>query len=182
MAWISRNDYLNETEQQNNATEFYNFFSELGWTVNALAGMLGNIEVESTINPGLWQSRNEGNLDGGFGLVQWTPARNYIEWAGANYAEGNRQCERIIYELENGLQYYPTADYPLTFREFSKSTNPDIAYLVRTFEYNYERAGDPDIPLRESNGLKWFQFLSGLPPYAVVKKSKWIYYLKRRMF
>lgn len=182
MAWIVTNEYLNDTEQQNNATEFYNYLAPLGWTVNALAGMLGNIEVESTINPGLWQGRHEGNLDGGFGLVQWTPARNFIEWAGETYATGERQCERFIYELQNGLQYYATADYPLSFREFSQSTNPDIAYLVRAFEYNYERAGDPDIPLRESNGLKWYQYLSGMPPYGTAKKSKWIYYLKRRIF
>lgn len=180
MSWIVKNEYLNEIEQENNVTEFANYFLPLGWTVNALAGMLGNIEVESTINPGLWQGRNEGNLDGGFGLVQWTPARNYIEWAGSNYNTGERQCERLIYELNNGLQYYPTSDYPLTFNEFVHTTNSDIAYLVRTFENNYERAGDPDIPLRESNGLKWYEYLTGLPPYGKIKKSKWIYYIKRR--
>lgn len=46
--------------------------------------MLGNMETESTINPGIWQSLNSGNASGGFGLTQWTPATKYINWANNN--------------------------------------------------------------------------------------------------
>lgn len=84
MAWTISNNYLTESQMQGNALEVYNFFSARGWTLNAIAGMLGNMERESNINPGLWQSLNYGNYSGGYGLVQWTPATNYTDWASAN--------------------------------------------------------------------------------------------------
>ena len=70
--------------------------------------MLGNMQRESTINPGLWQNMDEGNTSLGLGLVQWTPATNLINWCnnfGLDYLDIESQCSRIIYELENGLQY-----------------------------------------------------------------------------
>lgn len=180
MSWIASNDYLDEADMQNNATELFNYLNPLGWTVNCIAAMLGNIEIESTVNPGLWEGRHEGNMNGGFGLVQWTPASDFIDWAGSNYATGERQCERFVYELDNHLQYYPNPpDYPLTFREFTQSTDEDIAYLVRTFLYNYERPKSPDVESREAAGIKWYEFLTGITP-VLKKKSKWIFYMKRR--
>ena len=80
MAWTISNNYLTESQMQGNALEVYNFFSARGWTLNAISGMLGNMERESNINPGLWQSLDYGNYSGGYGLVQWTPATNYTDW------------------------------------------------------------------------------------------------------
>lgn len=84
MAWTIGNKYLTEAQMQGNALEVYRYFAENGWSLNAIGGILGNMEKESNINPGLWQSLNEGNYSGGFGLVQWTPATNYTNWANAN--------------------------------------------------------------------------------------------------
>ena len=41
MAWTISNNYLTESQMQGNALEVYNFFSARGWTLNAIAGMLG---------------------------------------------------------------------------------------------------------------------------------------------
>ena len=81
---ISGNKYLSQEEMENNAKEIYTYFKDKGWTLNAIAGVLGNMQQESTINPGLWQSLKEYNYSGGFGLVQWTPATKYTNWAVAN--------------------------------------------------------------------------------------------------
>ena len=74
---ISNNKYLSQGEMESNAKEIYTYLSDKGWTLNAISGLLGNMQRESTINPGLWQSLKEGNYSGGYGLVQWTPASKY---------------------------------------------------------------------------------------------------------
>lgn len=39
-----------------NANYIYSYLSNKGWTKNAIAGILGNMQSESSINPGRWQS------------------------------------------------------------------------------------------------------------------------------
>ena len=57
MAWTISNNYLSESQMQGNAYEVWKYFSAKGWTLNAIGGILGNMEKESNINPGLWQWR-----------------------------------------------------------------------------------------------------------------------------
>ena len=103
MPWITGNRYLSMTEMQNNADIMYAFFTEHGWTVNAIAAMFGNMQTESTLNPGIWESLDP--FGGGYGLVQWTPYTNYSDWAGDAWQEnGQKEMERIIYEREHNLQ------------------------------------------------------------------------------
>lgn len=162
MPWISGNRYLNISEMQNNAWLFFNFMTQHGWTLNAIAGVLGNAESESTINPGIWQGLVVGSGGGGgYGIVQWTPWTKYSEWAGAGWENnGNKQCERIIYELENNLQYYKTTAYKLTFRQFSQS-NESPEYLAYAFLNNYERPKNRNQPNRQTQARYWYNFLSG---------------------
>lgn len=163
---ISGNRYLSRSEMQTNARYIYSYLSAKGWTLNAIAGMLGNMETESTINPAIWQSLKEGNTSGGFGLTQWTPATKLIEWCESknkDYKNINSQLERILWELENGEQYYKTDSYPETFREFSKSTkSPE--YLALAFLYNYERAGSPVPSERQTQARYWYDYLSDYTP------------------
>ena len=56
MSWIAKNNYLTQSEMENNAIEFFNKMSSLGWSINAICGMLGNIQTESNINPGIWKA------------------------------------------------------------------------------------------------------------------------------
>ena len=74
MSWTIGNFYLTTEQMQGNAREVLSFFEQKGWSLNAIAGICGNMQSESNINPGIWQSLQEGNYSGGFGLVQWTPA------------------------------------------------------------------------------------------------------------
>lgn len=162
MPWITGNRYLSLTEMQNNANIMYAFFTEKGWTVNAISAMFGNMQTESTLNPGIWE-----NLDpfvGGYGLVQWTPYTNYSEWAGDGWQDnGQKEMERIIYELENHLQWISTSLYPMTFREFSQSDKPP-AYLAQAFLYNYERPTVKPQPARSKQAEYWYEYLVGHPP------------------
>lgn len=165
MEVISGNRYLTQAEMENNARYIWNYLGSRGWSLNAVAGMLGNMQTESTINPGIWQSLDAGNTSGGFGLVQWTPATKLIDWANQNdldYTAMDTQLARLEYELANGLQYYPTSDYPETFEQFKTSTK-DPYYLGMAFLANYERPAVPNQTKRGLQAQAWYEFLSALP-------------------
>lgn len=158
---VKGNRYLTMDEMKINARYIYQYFTSNGWTLEAIAGMLGNMQTESTINPAIWQSLDYGNTSLGYGLVQWTPSTKVTNWLSGNgYAvddiEG--QCARILYEMAEGIQYYSTEDYPESFREFSQSTkSPE--YLAYAFLNNYERAKDRDQPNRQSQARFWYNYL-----------------------
>ena len=76
--WIAGNRYLNTAEMQNNARVFRGRGLSIGWSSNAIFAMLGNIQAESGINPGIWENLTP--YAGGYGLTQWTPYTKYSEW------------------------------------------------------------------------------------------------------
>ncbi len=166
MPWIIKNAYLTMEEMQNNAQLVFAYFWNRGWTLNAIAGMLGNMESESTINPGIWEGLIAGNLDGGYGLTQWTPATKYIDWAGADYENGDKECSRIQWERDNEQQWGIEPEYPITFKQFSTSTeSPE--YLAYAFLYNYEKPGDWNQPNRQTQARYWFDYLGGGIPCKI---------------
>lgn len=197
------NDYyssnaLTQSQMELNATYIYNYLSAKGWTKNAIAGLLGNMEHESSINPGRWEGNNV--LSGpGYGLVQWTPYTNYTNWVTGDPSTMDNNLSRIIYELENNLQYYATSGYPETFEEFTKSTKEPY-YLACAFAWNYERSwvvlyGSESEKealrvLRGSSANDWYNYLEGGPinpdiPTGTRKKKKFNFILfnnRRRVF
>ena len=50
------------TKQKHNAQKVYDYFSALGWSRSAIAGMLGNMQVESWLSPGLIQGTHRSSL------------------------------------------------------------------------------------------------------------------------
>lgn len=160
---VTSNNYLTMTEMTENANYILSFLLDQGWTKHAICGMLGNMQTESTINPGLWQNRDEGNTNLGFGLVQWTPATKYINWANsAGYVieDIDGQLTRLDYEVHNNIQWIKTTAYPMTFAEFKVSTkSPE--YLAMAFLRNYERPKNPNQPIRGTQARYWFDNLEG---------------------
>ena len=51
---ITSNAYLQLPDMTENATELWPLFKAMGWTEYAIAGMFGNLQTESTFNPGIW--------------------------------------------------------------------------------------------------------------------------------
>lgn len=159
----SVNRFLTKEEMKENAQYILNFLTSRGWTKEAISGMLGNMETESTINPGIWQNLDSGNMSMGFGLVQWTPASKYTNWADANgyqWGDINGQLQRLEYEIANGIQWIATTDYPLSFQQF-KVSNLTPEYLSQAFLRNYERPADQNQPNRSTQARYWFDVLSG---------------------
>lgn len=161
MAYFTGNYFLTQDEMDINAQWIAGYMAPYGWTPNSICGMLGNMQVESTVNPGIWQNLDDGNLNLGYGLVQWTPATIFLDWVEntvweSDSMEGN--LERINYELENGLQWIPTTQYPQTFQQFKDSFQTPTV-LADMFLKNYERPANPNQPIRGVWAERYFQLL-----------------------
>lgn len=164
--WISKNDWLTKTEMKNNAELLWDYFRPLGWTLEAVSAMLGNMQVESNINPGIWGDLNpNGDPDTtGYGLVQWTPYTRITNWLrshGYELGDGDAECEKIQEEMEHPeieVTWLPVGDYQFTFKEFAHSTkSPE--YLADAFLKCYERPADPEQPIRGTYAREWYNFL-----------------------
>lgn len=166
---VDSSNTLTYEQEQLNAAYIWHALQAAGWTMNAVAGMLGNMQSESAINPGRWQSdRVGGDPEGhGYGLVQWTPYTKYTNWAASSgygdYSTMDANLARINYEVANGLQWIPTSAYPMTFQEFK--TSDDTPYnLGLAFLACYERPADPNQPQRGEQAQAWYEYLGGVTP------------------
>lgn len=190
MAWESiwtsaLSPKLTEAQQQNNATIITQYFRAHGWTDNAIASMLANMDAESNgLNPA--QTQNgfpAGSASGGFGLVQWTPRTKYSDWAGADWQTNfDKQLQRIMYELNNGLQWQWRPGYTqyISFYDFTRS-NDSLDYLTGAFLYYYEGPQDPaaTIGYRRSRAAYWYQYITGIAPGPAGNLPIWLLFKLR---
>lgn len=178
---------LTMEQMQVNAEYIWRALQNQGWTLNAVAGMLGNMQSESAINPGRWESDSVGGdpTSHGYGLVQWTPYTKYTDWATSNgwldpsVMDGN--LARINYEVANNLQWIPTQSYNYSFSDFKTST--DTPYnLGLAFLANYERPADPNQPIRGNQAEYWYEYLGGIPPVppqeTIKKGFNWVLFIR----
>lgn len=160
-----------------------NYLKKKGFTKNAICGILGNMNSESTINPAVWQSLNDMYL--GYGLVQWDDGKLFIDWAkkegviSAATAEAvnslaysnpkklmDAELDYLIVSMntvgnwfkpDNNQSKYGTSE-TLTASQF-KVSNKSADILARIFCGHYERPGVPKISERVANAKKWYNFL-----------------------
>lgn len=178
--WVELNTLFRTTDvrqsepekvQIDNMNLVFDYFSNLNWTPNAIAGMLGNMMVESTVNPWTFQNRSLDWSDpsailadnGGMGLTQWTPCRKYYQWAvDSNHdpQSGNTMCARIRYEQENNLQWSLENYGQHTWEDFITSTE-EPRILADVFLWAYERPSDPDEEQRWANAEWVFEHIHG---------------------
>ena len=185
---------LSIPEQENNAAMFTLYFAvelemryELNpeWTPEAIAGILGNMSGESSINPWRWQedttAAEHGSDDWGYGLVQWTPYTKLTEWATENNMDamggnaGKVQTLRVKYERDNGLQWIATDSYNFSFAEFTRKTNTPEA-LASAFLYNYERPADPEGTENTRRERARYFYENVVIPIWEMPRNYWIYY------
>lgn len=161
---------LTQSEMEVNAKYIFSYLTAKGWTKNSICALLGNLQAESSINPGRWQSDNVGSTSNGYGLVQWTPSTKYTEWCTtqgySDPSEMDNNLKRIIYEVDNGLQWISTNTYSLSFKEFTSSVM-SVSDLAKAFLLNYERPKDQSEPVqnyRSELASNWYTYLTGVNP------------------
>lgn len=189
-SFFNESESLSIGEMSLNADYIFKSLSNSGWSANSICALLGNMQAESTINPGRWQSEIVSSTSMGYGLVQWTPSTKYTDWCSENGfsdpSEMDSNISRILYEVANGLQWIEKDDYPLSFEEFTKS-NESLGYLAKAFLLCYERPADQSESVqnyRSELATGWYQYLSDLyngeipdipvgPPTISEKKNKY---------
>lgn len=161
---------LSQSQMEVNALYVYSYLKHEGWSENAIAAVLGNMQAESTINPGRWQGNNVGGGPA-YGIVQWDPFTKYTEWATSNGysdpSEMDSNLARVMYEVKNNIQWYGTGDYyGMSFEDFSKSTE-SVKYLATGFLLCYERPADQSESVQAYRGSlaeSWYKYLTGRDP------------------
>lgn len=169
MAWAyvvtETYDALTTAQMQGNAVEFYNHFKN-SMTLEAICGLLGNIQRESQLNPGQQEGGYGGSLSRGYGLIQWTPGSDLTTWAasnGYNWYDGTAQCILLNAECYNDVYdvvWIPTSSYTYTWDEFKRLTNVEEA--VKAYLYERERAGVSALADRIRYANEWYTYLSGV--------------------
>lgn len=95
MPWIARAGALTQSEMENNANIVIAYCRSKGYNDNSIAGLLANLENESTINP---ERQEVGGL--GYGIAQWTPVsslQNACSVLGLSpYTDGDNQLQ-VVY-------------------------------------------------------------------------------------
>ncbi|EGO8519030.1 hypothetical protein ELZ36_05045 [Enterococcus faecalis] len=162
------------TEKEKNAWAVWQFLKSKGYSEQATAGILGNMEQESGIMPDI----DEGGGGPGYGLVQWTSpiagesGRAYVQrllgQAGisGDYRNITTQLKLLDWHMHNG-QYIPSAAYPYSVSEFKALT--DIGTATMAFEANFERPAVTH-PERIPMAQYWYELLHNLKPGT----NKWV--------
>lgn len=162
-----------------NAWCIYKGLKAAGWSIEAIAGLCGNIQNESAFSPGRYEKdkkRPWPYANWGCGLTQWTPNFKLFDWCKNNgdvhvYAIES-QIDCINYESLNNIQYGRASSWPYegeipkTFTAYRVSTMSPFQ-LGKAFWYCYERPKDPSEAngnARGRNAEKWYKFFTGSEP------------------
>lgn len=171
---------------KNNAILIHNFFEARGWTHEAIAGMLGNMMTESTLNPAITGT-------GGCGLVGWTPPSRLYEMLDViyggheNWQDGDRQIGTIFaqYEQATGAHkwgidsgWIKTSAYNISFGDWAVSKeSPE--YCAGAWMHNYEKPASYEYQWkREEQARWWYNFMQNIDdggePWRAKKMPVWM--------
>ena len=189
--WISTDTYLTQTHRDSNSQLIYNYLNNLGWTKNAIAGILGNMDVESSVNPALIENRNYHTLIDnntclnipntlGVGLVQWTgdgstppigqKLASFAIRNNKNWYDGELQCYRLEREYQTNIQFVPaTVDGVYwTWNDYVYSTDTPET-LAKVWQQCYERGGS-DTHTRQTKARYYYGIIGQ-------KRPIWLYFM-----
>lgn len=175
---------LSDAQMTTNAKYVYNYLKGQGFTKNAACGVLGNMQQESAINPGLWSKFNDTASD--YGLVQWHPPTVFLNRAkdtgaiseatptAANALALSDPVELMKAQLscliwcctkQNSDFFKPDSSMDhtgikLTFAQYKASTL-DAGTLAIVFHDHYERSSADASALQEraTKATNWYNSL-----------------------
>ena len=182
--WIASDQYLNPQHKNENARLIYDYLTNLGWTPQSVAGILGNMDVESSMNPALIEGRGYHTLptnntvlaittQTGVGLVQWTgttptpPAGQKLASFAIRYNkewyDGELQCFRLERECATDLQFdHGTVDgVSWDWQTYVQSTETP-EQLAKVWQILYERGGT-DTQTRQEQAKYYYNLFNRIP-------------------
>lgn len=200
--WISTDTYLTQAHRDINAQLVADYLYNLGWTREAIAGILGNMDVESSVNPALIEGTGYQQLitnqqcllvpsNRGVGLVQWTgdtttpPVGQKLASFAIRYNkewyDGELQCFRLEREYQTNIQFDPgTVEGQYWDWQIYVSSTASPELLAKVFQYQYERGGT-DTQLRQQKARYYYDLIrQTIKPWLYFKMSSKRKELKRR--
>lgn len=156
------------TPQEKVAWNIWQVLSKKGYSKQSVAGILGNVEAECSMNPDTDQIGG----GGGYGLVQWTSPN--LGEAGRAYVQRLLKDAGIQGDYRNEVTQAQLIDHgmyhgqwigrvvPTSPDEFKKTTDTNNA--VFAFLKNFERAGVERLSVRQAGARRWLEFLSTYNP------------------
>lgn len=168
ITWDSNLNVISNAEADGNIISAWLVYQELGWSMEAVAAVLGVQCYESGLNPWRWQSDQvlsstdtvgQASTVHGYGLNQFTPFNTYKQGAQGyfpSYAphfsdvagspdDGDSQC-RFVHKACTQLGYYfkwswgDYSVYPyMDFETFHTTNVTDFENLVTQWLQNYSR-------------------------------------------
>lgn len=168
---ISSNRWLSASEQTINAKYIWEKLKAFGWSEQAIAGVLGNMQVESTINPGIWEGLNPNNTSRGFGMVQYTPGSMVLNRAAeVNVPPGDMDFQLNLLNTDYFKHWIMTSTYSLSYASFKTSTqSPE--WLAQAFLRNFERPANQNQPARSTHARRWYDQLRGSGGVKIVNSN-----------
>lgn len=170
-------------EARGNAEQIFFILTGRGWGLGAIAGVLGNLQFESEMNPWRWESdiilnswdpAIDYSTTNGYGLFQFTPPGKYQHSSYAraypgfrpnyqNSAGGQYDGYAQVLYVDEHADYIATPQYNIPYASFKQFTlNP--RYCADVWLANYER-GTAN-PLREDYADYWYNYLQNVTPIA----------------
>ena len=171
--------------QTHNVDKIYQIFHNLGWSDNAIAGMVGNMQYESGLDPACSYPKIGNTLstignsyatsypDNAYGLVQWKgrggtdPNNNqlvgYAIRHGSEWYDGDIQMERLTWEYNQPAKFHPqTVDgVYYTFASYASSTDSP-SQLAKVWMVCYEGTYSV-LSYRQTNAEYWYDYFSSGP-------------------
>ena len=150
----------------NMAAEVWNWFTTHGYSDAATAGILGNMEQESGVDPTTIQGGGAGPAAGiaqwenyNTKSSRWLNMSNYAASKGRDWTDLESQLEFIDKENNSSDVFWSNASKYKSYDAFKKAT--DIAAATEDFEKAFERAGTPMMENRLAAAQKYYDQFNG---------------------
>lgn len=170
MAWTSLIvnhhpwDYTTSQEAHDNALITWTFFRSHGFTEEATAGILGNLSIESYMNPGQIGLDYPITKYSPKGLMMFTTTGaidqlyDYAANMGETWDSGNAQINLILDNPNNSV-FFPRNGYNYTWEEYKSIAN--IEEATKAFCWEAEAPGVPHMESRIAASNFWYAKFSG---------------------
>lgn len=125
---------------RDNAEKIWNFLTEKSLTSEQAAGIIGNLTIESGLNPGIEEATT--NVNKGYGIAQWTGGRrtsleNYAASLQIKSNDLSVQLNYLWIELSGGNAELGINDEGASLTDLKNQTTVDGA--VQSFMNKFER-------------------------------------------
>lgn len=140
-------------KQRHNAQKIHQYFKNLGWSESAIAGMIGNMQLESWLSPALIQGTNRWRLPNSAASLSDVPNEVMINFYMEYYGATNRAFGVGIVQWDGKTDTSPAGQKLVSFA----MRNGLNWYDGNTQMYRIQREKETNIQWTsyQINGIRW---------------------------